>query len=366
MLAWAWLGDAVPIYPLYALLFADTGLDDAQISVLFALWSVVGIAAEVPGGALADRFARRTALVASSLVTALGFAVWTVWPTFAGFAVGFVLWGLAGSLESGAQQALLHDGLTHAGAADRYARVEGLLTAGRLAVQVPAAFLATGLLLVGGYALVGWVSVGLLVLAAAIGARIPEPPRPPDPTGQDGEPGFRDALRDGIREAVRRPPVRAAVLAAALLGGLDAIEAYFGLLAADWGWPVAAVPVALVVISLAGAAGAAGAGWVGRRAPVLLVAAFGLFGVAGVVAVPAGIAAVAVFFGLHRAVLVVADARLQERIEGRARATVTSVAGVAVEVVGLAVLGTWALGGLTLVVLVWLPVVAVASVLVRR
>ncbi len=56
-------------------------------------------------------------------------------------------------------------------------------------------------------------------------------------------------------------------------------------------------------------------------------------------------------------VLVVVDARLQARIAGSARATVTSVAGFGVELVGLALFGVWALGGL--VVVVWL-VVAVA------
>ena len=51
--------DAVPLYPLYALLFTDTGLSGGQISLLFAIWSTVGIVAEVPTGALADRFSRR-------------------------------------------------------------------------------------------------------------------------------------------------------------------------------------------------------------------------------------------------------------------------------------------------------------------
>ncbi len=48
MVGWALLADTVPLYPLYALLFADTGLSDAEISALFVIWSVVGIAAEVP------------------------------------------------------------------------------------------------------------------------------------------------------------------------------------------------------------------------------------------------------------------------------------------------------------------------------
>ena len=69
-------------------LFADTGLSDAEISVLFALWSAVGIVAEVPSGALADRFGRRTSLAAGALLQAVGFATWTLFPGLLGFAAG--------------------------------------------------------------------------------------------------------------------------------------------------------------------------------------------------------------------------------------------------------------------------------------
>src|SRR3712207_4273351 len=125
MLAWAVLTDTIPIYPLYALLFVDSGLSDLQISVLFALWSAVGILTEVPSGALADRFSRRSCLVAGDLLKAAGFAAWVLLPGFTGFAAGFVLWGIGASLASGAQEALLYDGLVAAGAREHYAAVSG-------------------------------------------------------------------------------------------------------------------------------------------------------------------------------------------------------------------------------------------------
>ena len=52
--------------------------------MLFALWSAVGIVAEVPSGALADHVGRRTALVTGALVQAVGYACWVVFPGFAG------------------------------------------------------------------------------------------------------------------------------------------------------------------------------------------------------------------------------------------------------------------------------------------
>ena len=62
-MGWAALSELVPYYPLYALLFLDTGLSEAQISVLFALWSITAFVAEVPTGALADRWSRRGSLM---------------------------------------------------------------------------------------------------------------------------------------------------------------------------------------------------------------------------------------------------------------------------------------------------------------
>jgi hypothetical protein len=63
------------------------------------------------------------------------------------------------------------------------------------------------------------------------------------------------------------------------------------------------------------------------------------------VAHPAGVAAVAAFYGGYRAVLVVVDARLQERIASRSRATVTSVAGLGTELATFGVYAAWAAGG---------------------
>jgi hypothetical protein len=54
---------------------------------------------------------------------------------------------------------------------------------------------------------------------------------------------------------------------------------------------------------------------------------------------------VALFYGLYRLVLVVADARLQQRIAGPARATVTSVANVVAELPAFAVYAAYAVGG---------------------
>jgi predicted MFS family arabinose efflux permease len=360
---WAALSELVPYYPLYALLFLDTGLSDAQISVLFAIWSVTALVTEVPAGALADRWSRRGAVVLASVLQAAAFVVWTAAPEFWAFALGFVIWGVGGALVSGASEALVHDELAAVGAEGSFGRVYGWMTAAELLVQVPTAFAASALFALGGYPLVGWASVAICLAAAGLATRFPEAPRLTD-DGEDAPP-----LRAGVVEALRRPVLRLAVPAVAVIGGLDAVEEYFPVLAADRGVPVATVPVAVLGIALAGAAGAAlgglAAGLSSRALPLLLGAAGACLLVAAVSpAVPALVLA-ALFYALYLAVLVAAEAELQARITGPYRATITSVAGLGIELAALLVFAAWALGGVVAVAVLVLAVVPVAGLGLR-
>lgn len=347
------MSDLIPLYPLYSLLFADSGLSDAAISVLFAIWSSVGLLTDVPLGALADRYSRRAALVGAGVLQAAGYALWTVAPGFGGFAAGFVVWALSGSLVSGALEALIYDGLAAVRAHARFTRTLGMVRAAGLVALLPGAGAASVLFGLGGYRLVGWVSVGCCLLAAAVATRLPEPPRAgraeTDDGGDSDTRGYLATLRAGLAEAVARPGVRTAVLAVAVLGSLDAFEEYIPLLAEHWGVSVAAVPLATLGVPLAGALGAA-FGWAGNRlSSVALASALTVslvvLAVTGVLHRPIGLAGIALFYGIYRMVLVVSDARLQTRVDGPARATVTSIAGLGTELITLLVYAVWPVGG---------------------
>jgi MFS family permease len=359
---WAAVSELVPLYPLYALLFLDTGLSEGQVSALFAVWSMTALVAEVPAGALADRWSRRGALALGGALQAAAFAVWTLAPGVAGFTAGFVVWGVGGALTSGTAEAVVHDGLEAVGAEAEFGRVNGRMTACELLVQFPTAALAGLLFAVGGYAWVGWASVLACLAAALLALRFPEPPR-------EREEGLLAALREGAGQAVRRGPVRLAVLAVALVGGLDAMEEYWPVVAGERGVDPAVVPAAVLVVALAGAGGAL----LGGRAdelpdgalPALLAGAGALLLGAAVVPGPAALLLIAAGYALYLAVLVAAEARLQERIEGAWRATVTSVAGLGIELAALPVFAAWALGGLPAVAVLVLAVVPVVGTALR-
>ncbi len=383
----------VPLYALYALMFADNGLSDAQISALFLIWSLVGVIAEVPTGAIADRFSRRTALAMGGVLQGAGYALWMAFPGFNGGAAGFVLWGLGGALTSGSLEALLYDGLKAVGATKYYSRLWGRITAAGLLAQIPVALVATVAFQLGGYALVGWFSVGCCLTAAALAVLLRDvrpagrhattgdvglaAPDTADATGTpdgvmpsvdaadgltddpDDDPGlgYFGTLRAGIIEAVGTPTVRSLVLLVAAIAGLDALEEYFTLIALDWGVPVAWIPLAELAIPLAGAAST---WWVAHRSPSKKAFAAGtlalaLGGGAMLLALsewlgqPAGLAGVGVFYALYRVVLVAVNTRLQDAITGPARATVNSVASLLSELSAIAIYGLWALDGLPLI-----------------
>jgi MFS family permease len=363
---WAALSELVPYYPLYALLFLDTGLSTAQISMLFAVWSVTGFVCEVPAGALADRWSRRGAVVLAGVLQAVAFVVWTADPVLPAFVAGFVIWGIGGALVSGASEALVHDGLAAVGAEGSFVRVYGWMTAAELLVQIPTAFAASALFAVGGYPLVGWVSAGSCLAAALLALRFPEAPR----TTEGDEPSLARTLRAGVREAVTSPTLRWIVLAVAFVGGLDGVEEYFPVLAADRGIPVALVPVAVLVVALAGAGGAALGGRADqlpdRALPALLAASAAFLALATVLPTVAALVSVAVFYALYLAVLVVTEARLQDRIGSSHRATITSVAGLGVELTSLLVFAAWAVGGAAAVALLVLAVVPVVAAGLRQ
>ncbi|MGY2029023.1 MFS transporter [Nocardia gipuzkoensis] len=447
------IGELIPLYALYALLFADHGMSTGQISLLFAIWSTTAFLLEVPSGAWADTVSRRGLLVLSGVLLTAGFALWTAAPSFAGFAAGFVLWGTSGALASGTFEALLYDDLAARGASGSYPRILGYTRAGAEAAVVVAIVAATPLYLYGGYALVGWSSVVIAAVHTLVALSLPTAPKAvsaadvddleeespsdaqpsadgsdiasanigPDsgvPAACDGDADARAVdsriaivseadgvgpesvaaqprpfarylgmLKAGVGEAVRVRAVRYGVLLEALLFGITAFDEYFALLAEESGVSTAVVPllVGLTVLgSLTGSLLAGRTEGMSGRTMSIAVGVAGLLFLGGAVIAGLatgrpdavypltglGFASIGVSYGIVYNAGIVAGARLQDAIEGPARATVTSVSGLLGEVIALVVFGFAALVTLwssmsTLLALLGAAILAIATLAPR-
>ncbi|AYF79002.1 MFS transporter [Nocardia yunnanensis] len=382
MVLFAFTADLIPLYAVYALLFADHGLNAAQISSLFALWSATSFLLEIPAGAWADTVSRRGLLILSGALLAAGFTVWTLYPTYLGFAAGFVLWGTAGSLRSGTFEALVYDDLHARAATADYPRLMGYTRAATESAALAGILAAAPLYAWGGYTLVAWASVALAAVHTVAATLLPGAPKAvsakeieelelddngdvhddgdvhegdsvvctPDPASS----GYLSILRAGMREALRVRVIRRGVILVALLNGVTAFDEYFALLAGHVG---AGPSLAAVLVGVTVAGALAGAMLAGRTEGIstrLLAAALAVAGVlfiggallAGAAAhhpaalyvlTAVGFSAVGIAYGIDYNADVIAGARLQDAISGPARATVTSVSGFATELVALLV-----------------------------
>jgi predicted MFS family arabinose efflux permease len=377
IIAFEALHDFIPLYPLYQLLFTDHGLSAAQVSTLFVIWSTTGFVFEVPSGAWADSYSRRKLLVLGAVLSGVGYAAWITLPSYAGFALGFVLWGLSSALISGTYEAFVYDELADRGQTGRYASLLGRARSASFVANLIATALATPLFALGGYTLAGVVSVLSGLVQALVAWSLPEA-RAVETARESDEPGARAAftnylgtLHAGVTEVLTSRLVRRAVLLVALLAGFLCFDEYFGLLGREAGVGTSVIPLLIAATVAAQAVGSALAG----RAYRLPAATFAIGSAATAVLIASGSLSrsawgflpIAVGYGLMQLVIVVSESRLQDAITGRARATVTSVSGLFSEVFAIAVYGGFAVGSIwfsmaVLIAALTIPVVLTAFV----
>jgi MFS family permease len=175
------------VIPLLVAYLATHGIGMRQFMELQAVFAIVILCGEVPSGLLSDRWGRKKTLLLGSTLKAVSFSLLSLWESYEGFLAYHLTMGIALSLISGGDVALLYD--SHlAGGGDR-SRGSALLGNMQLAAQTGA---ATSALLGGAVvtlsyghllwanAILGWIPV-LLVLAVA------EPPAAMDARRKQSE-----------------------------------------------------------------------------------------------------------------------------------------------------------------------------------
>lgn len=92
--------------------FLDWGqITFTQIMILQSVFVFSIFLLEIPTGAIADYFGRKTSLILAAVTTAIGAIVYTITPNFSMFLLAEFIWAIGFALLSGADQALVYDSL---------------------------------------------------------------------------------------------------------------------------------------------------------------------------------------------------------------------------------------------------------------
>jgi MFS family permease len=246
----AFFDEFILIYPLYAIMFADRGLSPAQISSLFIVWSLTAFLLEVPSGSVADKYSRKNVLFFATLIRAFGFLIWLLLPSYWGFLLGFVLWGISSAFTSGTLEALVYDELKRVGKTSAYTKVVGRIEALAISGTILGGFAAA---LLADY---GYEPVLVLSIAAVLLSSIPVYLLPKaNPVESTGEVKYLDYLREGVEIVLKNTKLLFIIIFAAIMTGLGAVDEYYNLFFDEKGFSNQWIAIAISIVFLFGAAG---------------------------------------------------------------------------------------------------------------
>ncbi len=332
--------DFILIYPLYALLFQDSGLRGAQISSLFIVLSVMIFLLEVPSGSIADKYSRKNVLLVGIMARALAFGAWLLFPGYIGFLIGFMLWGIKRAFVSGTLEAFVYDELQRAGRTDVYAKITGAMQTYSV-VGLVLGGLGAGLLAGQGYNIILALSIVAVCVSAVAIYLLPSAPK----IKSTEEVKYFEYLKEGIRLVVHRPLLCSIVLFGAIIGGFKVVDEYYNLFLKELHFSNSSIAIWIAVIYVFGAIGSAYAHrFEGKK--ISASAGLVLWGILLALAIflPPTFAplCLGLFAALFYAMSVLTNSYLQKHTESRTRATTTSLMSFASELFTLLVFGMFA------------------------
>ena len=276
------LTEFILILPIWVLfLQRERGLSLAQVTLTdIAFWATI-VLAEVPTGAVADVFGRKTSLITGAIIVSISAILFAAAPTLPFILVANSLWAIGITFNSGALQALLYDTLVQLDREADYTRLRGrLLVVGFGAVAL-SSFLG------------GWLGEFDLELpfyfysaASVLGLlflmRLKEPPETDDPD-TDEKLTFRRTLQITVHAVRREPNLRYILLYSSLMPVSTTVIVVLFLqpYAASIGVPIIGIGVIVAVYQLLRALGSSASdrlvGFLGawnlvRIAPLMVLA----------------------------------------------------------------------------------------------
>jgi predicted MFS family arabinose efflux permease len=196
-----------PIWIIY--LKEDRGLSQAQVTLIDIPFWLSIVLLQIPAAALADRWGRRPALIASACAFAVAISLFGLASSFPLLLTSYLIWGMAFSLFNGTESAFIYDTLKGMGQENEYQRIYGRAWAINMVAAVGGTLIGAPLAEATSLSFPIVLSGAIAVLAAVTALSFREPPRVESPLGHLS---YAAILRQSAEIVRRRPAVRYATL----------------------------------------------------------------------------------------------------------------------------------------------------------
>lgn len=110
---------------IWMIYLASKGMSLTQLGLLETIFHITSFTMEVPTGAVADIFGRRTSRIVGRIMSLISVIILLLANSFLWFAISFIFTALSYNLESGAGDALIYDSLKEIGEEETYMKVSG-------------------------------------------------------------------------------------------------------------------------------------------------------------------------------------------------------------------------------------------------
>ncbi len=174
----------VPVWIIF--LQDERGLSLTQVGLMEAVFWISMFVAEVPTGAIADRWGRRVSLALGGFTFTCGTFMFVMVEGFAGLAVSYVIMAVSMTLYSGSGHALLFDTLRTLGRTREYERHMGRSEAMMTGALLGAALFGGPMAGLWGLEAVFLIGAGTMAFAGLIALLLREPPRTEAEFSADG------------------------------------------------------------------------------------------------------------------------------------------------------------------------------------
>lgn len=222
--------------PVYAVFMQSHGMTDMQLSSLFIILSVGTFMTQIPVTWITNKLGTKNAINLGQVLKAFAFALWLLWPTYAGFAIGMFLWGIQSAFFNVAFEGMLYDELRARRHHDIYTRVLGV----RYNVSAVAAALSAfgSLLMFAGYE---WITLASL-LSVAISMicinRIQLRRRTKNIKSRVRKTNFMKLFRTGTKICIKTPCIFLMLMLTLLVSNICYLDDYLSPIGVEIGLPV--------------------------------------------------------------------------------------------------------------------------------